>query len=114
MEEVKIHYQASDFSIILRENKRYAVAGFPTKFVESIACGVPVIANKVGDIEAYITKFEVGFLVDNKDILNDLLSVLSLYAKNSSLKKKIQKKCYHLARDKFLFDNYTETMKKVL
>lgn len=46
--------QKSDFSIILRESKRFANAGFPTKFVESLANGTPVIANYTSDIQLYL------------------------------------------------------------
>jgi glycosyltransferase involved in cell wall biosynthesis len=43
-----------DFSIILRPKERYAEAGFPTKLVESLSCGVPVIANLTSDIGDYV------------------------------------------------------------
>ncbi|MGW8159259.1 MAG: glycosyltransferase [Desulfoprunum sp.] len=44
----------ADFSVLLREPQRYAQAGFPTKFVESMASGVPVIANLTSDLGAYL------------------------------------------------------------
>ena len=40
----------SSFSILMRPDARYAHAGFPTKVVESLAAGVPVIANLTSDI----------------------------------------------------------------
>ena len=110
----KCHYQVSDFSIILRENKRYAEAGFPTKFVESIACGVPVIANKVGDIQKYITEYEVGFLIDNDNIFNNLSSIISSYSVSQLSKEKMKKKCFLLAKERFMFDSYTECLNKVI
>lgn len=50
--EVARLYGLSHFSILFREDKRYARAGFPTKAVESWSHGVPVIANQVGDFGA--------------------------------------------------------------
>lgn len=43
-------YGKSHFSVIFRENRRYAWAGFPTKAMESWACGCPIICNRVGDL----------------------------------------------------------------
>jgi glycosyltransferase involved in cell wall biosynthesis len=44
----------SDFSILLRYPKRYAHAGFPTKVVESMVMGTPVICNLTSDLHKYI------------------------------------------------------------
>lgn len=43
------------FSILLRPNRRYARAGFPSKVCESFATGVPLIGNSVGDLGHYLT-----------------------------------------------------------
>ena len=40
---------STDFSILVRQPCRTSQAGFPTKFVESFACGTPVIANLTSD-----------------------------------------------------------------
>ncbi len=44
----------ADFSVLLRPQKRYAQAGFPTKVVESLAMGTPVICNITSDLGNYI------------------------------------------------------------
>jgi glycosyltransferase involved in cell wall biosynthesis len=54
LEEVSFFYGKADFSILLRENKRYANAGFPTKLVESLTFGVPIITNNTSDIMEFI------------------------------------------------------------
>lgn len=55
----------SDFSAIIRPNKRYANAGFPTKLVEAFSCGAGVIATRTSDIPKYVHDRENGFLLDN-------------------------------------------------
>ena len=58
----------SDFSVLLRPNKRYAKAGFPTKFVESLAVGTPVIANFTSDLSEYLKDNENGIVcADEKE-----------------------------------------------
>lgn len=51
---VKVGLQKSDFTVLLRPNERYANAGFPTKVGESMATGIPVIANLTSDIGLYL------------------------------------------------------------
>lgn len=55
----------ADFSILLRPDKRYAHAGFPTKLVESLATGVPIIANVTSDIAEYVRDGVEGVLLDD-------------------------------------------------
>jgi glycosyltransferase involved in cell wall biosynthesis len=53
----------ADFSVLLRPDAKYAQAGFPTKVAESLAAGVPVIANPTSDIGMYIHDGSEGVLV---------------------------------------------------
>ena len=67
-DEVPLYYQQSDFMILLREPNRKSTAGFPTKFVESFASGVPVVANITSDIGRYLIDGSTGFVVkDNSE-----------------------------------------------
>lgn len=45
----------ANWSVIIRENNQVVKAGFPTKLVESISCGTPVIANRFSNVEDYLT-----------------------------------------------------------
>jgi len=44
----------ADWAIIIRESSRMVQAGFPTKLVESISCGTPVIVNPFSNICDYL------------------------------------------------------------
>jgi glycosyltransferase involved in cell wall biosynthesis len=44
----------ADFSVLVRPLMRYAMAGFPTKVVESLAMGTPVICNLSSDLGMYL------------------------------------------------------------
>lgn len=52
----------ADFSVLLRPPARYAQAGFPTKVVESLALGTPVICNITSDLGEYIEDGAEGIL----------------------------------------------------
>lgn len=55
---------SSDYSFLYRKNTRLANAGFPTKFAESMACGVPQIVTNTSDIHKYIQTGKNGLLID--------------------------------------------------
>jgi len=54
-----------DFSILLRPDARYAQAGFPTKLVESLGCGVPILGNLTSDVGMYVRDGIEGVVVEN-------------------------------------------------
>lgn len=64
LESIKLLKEA-DYSIFFRENNLTNTAGFPTKFVESISAGTPVITNASSNVENYFSKENefIGFLV---------------------------------------------------
>ncbi len=53
-----------DFTVILRPTARYSEAGFPTKLVESLASGVPVITTPTSDIATFVKHGKEGILLD--------------------------------------------------
>ena len=89
-----------DWTIVIRDNVRFVRAGFPTKVVESISCGTPVIANRFSNVQDYLTD-ENGILFDKEEELYQALE------KACEEKKKI---------DNGIFDysNYLEEFEKLL
>lgn len=74
----------SHFSLLMRPKKRYARAGFPTKFVESMAAGVPVLTNAIGDTSKYLKDGINGILLrdcSTKAFVEAILDARSIDAK---------------------------------
>lgn len=69
--------QNADFSVLLREAKKYAVAGFSTKFAESMSLGVPVICNAVGGADSVIRHMHDGIIIKNNTV-EEIISVLNM------------------------------------
>jgi glycosyltransferase involved in cell wall biosynthesis len=106
LNEVPSHYFKSDYSILLRENKQYAHAGFSTKFVESLSCGIPVIANLTSDIGYYLNQ-ENGYLI-YKLTKSSLIRVFEEILKESHDVYIYKKhKAYDLALNNFHYSNYS-------
>ena len=69
--------KCADFAMFLRDDNRVSRAGFPTKFVESISAGVPVITNKTSNIEDYLIPGKNGFFVDIDHASKEIKDILS-------------------------------------
>lgn len=74
--------KSSDFSIVFRPPFRNVQAGFPTKFVESMSLGTPVIGNYFSDLESYLVDGFNGIVCDDYTIA----SLKSALLRSSKLK----------------------------
>lgn len=70
----KIPYllSAAQILVLPRPNSLQAEGGFPTKLGEYLASGTPVIASRVGEIDAYLNDDEISFISPD-NIENDLV-----------------------------------------
>lgn len=104
----------ADFTILLRPEKRYAAAGFPTKVVESLVMGTPVICNMTSDLSAYIRDgieglickdFSVGACVAALEramaMRSDELRAMRGHARERA-EKKFDYRCFEGALNDFL------------
>ena len=58
----------ADFSILARPPLRYAMAGFPTKVVESLAAGTPPVLNITSDLAEFIKDGENGIVAWDQSV----------------------------------------------
>jgi len=94
--------KAADYSLIVREQNRVTLAGFPTKFVESISCGTPVIATDSSDLSEYIGAYNCGRIVSFDNLKNDLEKILSLPGKPSACNDLFDYRRYAELMDEFI------------
>lgn len=58
----------ADYTVLLRDSRlRYTKAGFPTKVVESLALGTPVVCNISSDLGMYLKDGENAFISESVD-----------------------------------------------
>lgn len=113
-EEVKKLMQYAHFGILLRNNRKYAKAGFSTKFAEMMSCGISMICTNVGGADKLIEDGVNGFLLEEnsqEEILKllDRLSCLSDSELNS-----IRSKALMTAKKYFLINNYIDSLRSFL
>ena len=104
----------SDFGILFRHNKRYAKAGFSTKFAECMSLGVPMLCNAIGGCDSMIKNGHNGFLTktsDMNEILEVLEQILSMPEESIvALKQQTRK----FALEHFAPDSYIEQVKQLI
>lgn len=71
-DELPLIYSAADISVLFSGNE-----GSPLSVKESLACGIPVIANDVGDIPDVIVDGRNGYITKNESI-EELASKMSM------------------------------------
>lgn len=97
----------ADFQMLIRDDNRKNNAGFPTKLVESMACGTPVIATLTSNIGDYLKDGYNCLIVSNDKSLKEVLSSLSNMPKTTI--NEMKQHCldcldfdYHNYKDEFL------------
>lgn len=106
-------YEKADFSILFREEKRYAIAGFPTKAVESWSMGCPIILNAVGDIAEIATHMEDAVIVRMDQMEEDLALSLKTLLESDRLAA-MRKSCLLKAQQRFTVSAYSQSFEKFL
>lgn len=103
----------SDYSIFFRNNNLTNTAGFPTKFVESISAGTPVITNWSSNLEDYYNRFpKLGFGIEtlNEENIHKVLEI----ALSKTCEERIDLKKYCMESKLFDFKNYLDEFKLFL
>lgn len=100
----------SDFSILLRPVKRVSSAGFSTKLVESLAAGVPVIANRTGDIDRYVNDGQEGILLADTTVEAFVASVRRILAMPESELLRMRHAARSCAERSFVYGEYSEAL----
>jgi glycosyltransferase involved in cell wall biosynthesis len=113
-EDVANILQEADFSVLLREPQRFAQAGFPTKFVESMANGTPVIANLTSDLGLYLHDGINGLICRD----HSAKAFAETLQRAQLLLPTVRDKMRHAARKEaersFEFSNYTALLNSFL
>lgn len=94
----------ADYTIFYREKTKTTMAGFPTKFVESISCGVPVLTTDTSDLATYITPNKNGTIFGNRSFNKELREFL------------LNRTSMNIEVENSIFDyrNYVNKMRKIM
>lgn len=108
---LKIVKQA-DFGILLRRNRRYAKAGFSTKFSECMSCGVPMICNRVGGIDTLIDSMKDGIIIEDYNVKTIVAALKNLIALKEADIIRLKEHAHKKALNIFNRDSYIDPLNK--
>lgn len=113
--EVLDAYKKSHFSIFLRDPElRVNKAGFPSKVIESMKMGVPVLCNYSSDLDQYLKSGNNSIIVDTlseDDICEVILQVLAL---SPSDYVSLRKNAIKTVRDKFNTISFSNEFREII
>lgn len=104
----------ADFSLFIRPNERYSQAGFPTKFVESMSAGLPVITNLTSDLNLYLKDGYNGFVLKDcspQAIVDKIKEILKIEKKHLEDMKVNAKK---VAIENFDYNLFSDSLSNFL
>lgn len=108
-------YKRSDFSVFFRNpNFRVNKAGFPSKVIESMILGVPVICNYSSDLHDFLVDEENAMIansLDAKIIAKKLKVILSL---SLDERKSLSLNSYYVAKNEFISTKFTHQFLDIL
>lgn len=92
----------ADATILLRDEKlRYAQAGFPTKVVESMMYGTPVICNISSDLGKYLKNAQNAYIVDACDANSFCSTIMEFIDTDKTKRTAINKNARYTAEKCF-------------
>jgi len=105
---------AADFSVLLRRPDKVATAGFPTKFVESLAVGTPVIATLTSDLADHLVDGENGLIcreASPESVARVLERALALSGRE---KVALRRAARHTAETGFDYRRHTDRLRRLV
>ena len=113
--EVVEAYSKADFSVVLRDpSLRVNKAGFPSKVVESMRIGGPVICNYSSDLERYLVHNDNSIIVRNlkADTISQLLQ--ELVHMPISDRQQISRSAKRMVQDKLRSQLFEDELEKII
>jgi glycosyltransferase involved in cell wall biosynthesis len=104
----------ADFSILLRKKERFAQAGFPTKVVESLSLGTPVICNITSDLGDYIQDMQTGLVCEDYSVESLKVAIQKALKLNIEEKQQMRIKARKMAEVSFDYRLYVDRLKNFI
>jgi glycosyltransferase involved in cell wall biosynthesis len=105
-EQIHSHMHQADIFVLPSISE-----GFPSVILEAMACGLPIVASRVGGIPDIITNDTNGYLVEVKDS-NDLANKMIILLQDDVLRKKISDNNRLLVK-KYSWENVIFELEKI-
>ena len=101
--EMATLYRRLDLSLVLARKTRWFRNITPTKLFDSMACGVPVVASRIGDVKEIVDEGQWGMTVDERDP-RSICEAIETIALTPGLRDRMARNALRLAHDKYTWE----------
>lgn len=113
--EVLRYLEKTDFTMLMRPpEERYAKAGFPTKVVESLAAGIPIICNYSSDLSLYLSDCQNAVIVEDYSVLSCSKALKKAIELSPEKRAQMRLAARETAEKYFHYENYIPEVKKFI
>ena len=106
--------EKADFSILFRENLRYAKAGFSTKLSESLSLGIPVLCNAVGGADEIIIDGFNGIKIEGCDSASIMKAIERILLLAEGWIAAMKQHAIEPAKQRFVGELYTSVLDRAV
>ena len=106
--------EKADFSILFRENLRYAKAGFSTKLSESLSLGIPVLCNAVGGADEIIKDGFNGIKIEGCDSTSIMKAIERILLLDEGSIDAMKRHAIETAKQRFVGELYTSVLDRAV
>lgn len=106
--------EKADFSILFRENLRYAKAGFSTKLSESLSLGIPVLCNAVSGADEIIKDGFNGVKIEGCDSASIMKAIERILLLDEGSIDAMKQHAIETAKQRFVDELYTSVLDKAV
>ncbi len=105
-EDLRLYYKSSEILLLPIWNDQRSINRFPTKLGEYLACSIPVITSKIGDMDLYLKDDESIIFCKVEDINDWSTSIQRIISKKERYRI-VGENGYKVAKNYFDYRNYT-------
>ena len=107
---VSAHTAAADFGVLLRNRERWSAACFPTRVVESLSLGVPMLCNLTSDLGLYLRDGREALVVEDVGEGAFIAALRRACSLSAEGRASMRQAALHRARESFSYRLYAEPL----
>lgn len=104
--DVVCNVSKSDYFFLFRDNNRMTNSGFPSKIVEAVSIGIPVITTHTSDLSKYIQEGKNGYIFSTTNLRKNTEELNEIFDKHFDEYERMKEYC--VKQNPFVIENFRD------